>query len=286
MTVQVYDFNKPGRLPQEVEQRLARWLRAACSLATPRWAKQLPFPVEMTFQGLDTARSQEALAAQPESGLGYRVSLPGAGQLSLAALPRSLVLPLIAGLMGETVSEPPAERDLTPVEDALLEYLLSDLLLRCLQETWPTQETFTLQLGPREPSLRWSRIYPAESILVVGTFGIKGPFGEQSWQWLLPQTWVLARLGGGAAQSSTPEDVRPRLEALVTEMPVEVSVTLGTVELPLAEVAQLQPGDVVILNQRVTDPLPAEVAGVRKFRAWPGRVATRQAIQIANLSET
>ena len=42
----------------------------------------------------------------------------------------------------------------------------------------------------------------------------------------------------------------------------------------------LRPGDVLILDQRVNEPLWGEVATAVKFRGWPGRVGRRQAVQI------
>ena len=42
-------------------------------------------------------------------------------------------------------------------------------------------------------------------------------------------------------------------------------------------------GDVVMLDQRVTEPLDAYVQGTPKFRGWPGRCGTRQALQILSL---
>jgi flagellar motor switch/type III secretory pathway protein FliN len=88
-------------------------------------------------------------------------------------------------------------------------------------------------------------------------------------------------LGGGAKE----EVVRPRLETLVRDLPVEVSVTLGNVELPLAELSRLREGDVVILNQRTSEPLTALVAGARRFRVWPGRLGSQQAFRIESLIE-
>ena len=73
------------------------------------------------------------------------------------------------------------------------------------------------------------------------------------------------------------------METLVRDLPVEISVNLGTVELPLADLARLRAGDLVLLNQRVSEPLAAALAGIKRFRVWPGRVSSQQAIQIDSL---
>ncbi len=61
-----------------------------------------------------------------------------------------------------------------------------------------------------------------------------------------------------------------------------MTVVLGTVELSLADLSRLSVGDVVILDQRVSEPLTAELAGQQKCAGWPGRVGTRQAFEVAS----
>lgn len=80
-------------------------------------------------------------------------------------------------------------------------------------------------------------------------------------------------------------DAPRKLETLVRDLPVEAAVELGTVELSLAQLAALAPGDLLILNQRVCEPLTVRVDNRAKFRGWPGRVGPRQSLQIESLYE-
>ena len=63
-------------------------------------------------------------------------------------------------------------------------------------------------------------------------------------------------------------------------MRLEISVQLGAARLPLHQLTRLRVGDLVILDQRVHEPLAAFVAGEQKFKGWPGRAGARQAFQI------
>lgn len=83
-----------------------------------------------------------------------------------------------------------------------------------------------------------------------------------------------------AREASKEAAGRQHLEPLVCELPVEISVLLGTIDLPFSQLARLRPGDLVILNQSVSEPLTALVAGEKKFQVWPGRVGSRPAFQI------
>ena len=70
------------------------------------------------------------------------------------------------------------------------------------------------------------------------------------------------------------------------EMPVEVSVRLGAAVLRVSQLAGLRAGDLVILDQPVSGPLTAAVAGETRFRVGPGRVGSKQAVQIESLVES
>ena len=63
-------------------------------------------------------------------------------------------------------------------------------------------------------------------------------------------------------------------------MATELTVILGTAEVPLSRLATLAEGDLLILGQRVSEPLAARIADVDKYRVWPGSMQRRQVVQI------
>ena len=75
-------------------------------------------------------------------------------------------------------------------------------------------------------------------------------------------------------------NARRQIEALVGEMSVDLAVVLGTADLTLFDLARLRTGDLVMLNQKVDDPLEATVGGTKKFQVWPGARGSRQAVQV------
>jgi flagellar motor switch protein FliM len=288
MSTAPYNFRRPGPLASDLEHRLGSWLRVYCARARAQWAKHIPAPIEMEYCKLETIRPGEGLSRLSDAVVAYRVLMNDEEMNTLFILPRPLALALVGGLLGTSETSLPADRELTVVEESLTEYLLQNLLVALLQETWPGHEPLPIRVEGKEPQPKWTRIFPPDENVVVATFAVRGPFGEQEWFWMVPQKGLLDQLGRltGPGQEPAGEMVaRPRLETLVRELPVEIAVVLGVVELPIAQLAKLRPGDVVILNQRVTDPLVAAVAGQKRLRGWPGRVGAFQAFQIESLLE-
>jgi flagellar motor switch protein FliM len=118
-------------------------------------------------------------------------------------------------------------------------------------------------------------------MILFAWLNVAAPFGEHPVYLLVPRTGTWARLTAPPARQK-PAAAAPseQMVALVREMPVELTVLLGSAELSMQDVADLRAGDVVILRQKVDQPLDGLLSGARKFRVWPGVVGGRAAVVI------
>jgi flagellar motor switch protein FliM len=67
---------------------------------------------------------------------------------------------------------------------------------------------------------------------------------------------------------------------MVCELPVQLTVHLGSTKVSLLHLAALQVGDVLLLDQAIDQPLSAALGKKVKFLVWPGARGSRQAIAI------
>ena len=282
-----YDFRKPGRPPTELDRRLGGWLRRFCTLAPERWARQLPFGVELELKELTVSSAEAALAQLPDPAVGFRLRLHAPETVTLFVLPRQAMLALVAGLLGDAAAELPADRPLTTVEESLAQFVAKHLLASVLEEAYPGLDGVKVQPRDLDPAPRFARLCPPDHKAVLGVFHLRGPFGEVPGYWFLPyKGWVeQAEKPKGGTAAGPPMDTRAQIEPVVRELPVEIVVRLGGAELPLQEVARLRVGDLLLLDQMTNEPLTARVAGEPKFRVWPGKVGSRQAVEIASLQQ-
>ena len=288
MSVEIHDFRRPGRLAGDLEKRLSTWLRDACKLASERLNRNLPFPVETELRSIETLQATAALAQIPDAVVGYRIAVGKEGVTTLLMLQRPLVLAVVAGMVGDATGVLPEDRELTPVEESVCAFLLEHVLLPAMQETWLGAESVDIKFGQREANPKYARVVAPSSSVVVSSFVFRGPFGEQEWSWMLPQKFLLQLFAGGQepVQEVSEEPAgRAQMEQLVRTLPVEISVTLGSVDLPLSQLSQLQPGDLMVLHQRVSEPLTASVAGGKKMRVWPGCIDSQRAVRIESAME-
>ena len=83
-----------------------------------------------------------------------------------------------------------------------------------------------------------------------------------------------------ATGDSTNAQMRDDLEKLVLCAPAELQVRLGKANVRLSRLADLKQGDIIVLDQRIEDPLVAELGGQPMFRGWGCRVGKQQVFQI------
>ena len=288
MKLERHNFSKPSKLAGDLEQRLLAWFNVAVVMAPKKWAKDLPFPLGVTCGSLDTVRPAEVLPQLPDETVAFIVTLGPA--MTLFTFPRSLVLAVVAGLLGDATGALPADRELTTVDEDLFQYFFEDFLLPALEETWPGTDPLALNYVRREPNVRYTRAFAETGNMIACSFNFCGPFGEMTCQWLVPTKGILALMGEAPQHKGEPTSQKtapsPNIKQLVQDCPIEVSVVLGTADLSLVQLARLVIGDTVILNQSVAEPLLASVGGEEKFRGWAGRIGSLQAFQIQSVTDT
>jgi flagellar motor switch protein FliM len=274
-----FDFRKPP--PGELVRRTEAWVTLACRRAGGPWAKLLPYPAEWKPGPVEAVTVGGALVAFPEDAVAVRATTadPADGGV-VVAMPRPLLLALVAGLVGEAPAALPADREPTEVEASLVGYLVKELFLAPLEKGWAAADPPELTPGAAvPPRAAWAGAAGDPALLAATT--VTAPFGESPVFLLVPRAgrWERLALPEPVVRTAAPAD-RERIEALVREMPVDLDVVLGTADLTMRDLSGLRAGDVLVLRRKVTQPLDGTVAGARKFRVWPGAVGSRAAVVI------
>jgi flagellar motor switch protein FliM len=277
MTPGAFDFRKPP--PGELGRQANRWLAAACRRAAAAWPKLLPYAATLAVGNVEVVAAATGISALPDDATAIPLAAGDDGT-SLLVLRRPLLLALLAGLVGESPAALPADRDPTELELSLVGYLARELFLDALERSWPAPAPPSFAPGaPAPPRLAWAA-GPAD-LLLFATLDVSAPFGEHPVYLLVPREGLGDRL---AAAEARPEPPAPapgeQIESLVREMPVDLTVLLGSADLTMSEIGALRAGDVVVLRQRVDQPLDGLVSGARKFSVWPGSVGGKAAVVI------
>jgi flagellar motor switch protein FliM len=140
--------------------------------------------------------------------------------------------------------------------------------------------------GAFEPRIARSRLFGRPDKMIVTEFQLATRLGDAECHWVIPQVPFEQLASVEWPQSPVDEELKsaaPGIERAAVALPITMSVQLGTARLPMAQLADLNIGDVVVLDQFISDPVTADIHGAPKYRGYPGRIGSQRSFQIVDV---
>lgn len=288
MTVESFDFRKPGRLPDFVSSILKEWEDKLARCVSANWQRQFGTEVELLVKVREVFNGAEIAKRYELNALSNKVRLLREDNESLVCLPRETALLFVEGLLGnvqteqpeneEEDAEPVEARELTVMEQALLKLLFAEFV-SSINEAQPEHLNVTPVAGAVQNWKETAWDIDAEKEMVLVQFEVITPFGGKTIDWIVCAS-LVEELALRSANANGGDKEESEVGHLVLEMPVEVNVRLGARKLEMRELANLKPGDILVLDQRINQPLTAFVEGVPKYVGWPGKLGNRRVFQV------
>ena len=218
--------------------------------------------------------------------------LPGSGMVQVDL---NLVFSVIDRLLGGPGWYPQKLRDLTDIERTLMQRFMARML-NSYRESWNYLLTLSLKIEALDSNPQFiPRIIPLDQIVAFVTCELK--VGDMSgvMNFCLPYQ-VLQQVGTQlsdfqwspsitAGRGMTEQDIA-LLARNVERAPVDVRVELGKTVVSLRDLIALQPGDLVMFDKPVTEPLAATVNDREKFKVFPGVNRDKLAVRVNRIVES
>jgi flagellar motor switch protein FliM len=218
--------------------------------------------------------------------------LPGSGMVQVDL---NLVFSIIDRLLGGPGWYPQKLRDLTDIERTLMQRFMARML-NSYRESWNYQLTLSLKIEALDSNPQFiPRIIPLDQIVAFVSCELK--VGDMSgvMNFCLPYL-VLQQIGPQlsdfqwspsvvAGRGMTEEDIA-QLARNVERAPVDVKVELGRTVVSLRDLIALQPGDLLLFDKPVDEPLAATVNEREKFKVFPGVNRDKLAVRVNTIVES
>ena len=287
--VKSYDFRRPDKFSKEQIRTLELIHDTFARRAGTTLSAHLRSLVAINLISIDQIIYDEFVQQVPVPAVLYQLSfdpLPGHALLELHPSVAFIVVDRLLGGQGRTLSR---SRQLTDVEMTLLESVVWEIL-SAVKEAWANVTTITPKLGESAFTPQFLQIAVATEICLAIAFEVK--FGEESGLMRLCLPYVVlepvinnltaqARYGSARAPS-TPERQHSLQQSLEAVMMPLVAI-LGTTDLTVEQVLNLQRGDVLPLGTAARSNLTLTLAGEPKFRGAPGRSGRKLAMRITEV---
>lgn len=280
-----FDFRTPGNLADQVEEQLATWQRTLCETVAERWEQHLSQPVDWSADARRASRAAQTIPQLSPASLGLRLALRSRDEISLFVFPRQMLLSLVQNTLGDVSAEMPEDRELTSLELSLVELLMQELVV-ATGDAMPGAEPLPCDFQGWEPRPHRTRLFKGSDSLVVSSFTVTNGEQKHDCTWLVRQTFLKGMFEDGSElPAEDAADRQKMLEVVAEEIPFDVVVRLGKATLKFSDLASLQPGDVILLDQPIRDQLEVVVSDRVRFKGRAGRSGSRRAFQIESVKD-
>ena len=284
--VKVYDFKRALRFSKDQIRSLTRIHENFARLLTTFFSAQLRTYVQITVASVDQIPFEEFIRSIPNMTLINVFEVPPLDGNILMEINPNIAYSMLDRLMGGTGASHSNVDNLTEIETKIMTYLF-ERSFDNLREAWVNIADIDPILTELEVNPQFLQmISPNETVVVISFNSI---IGETSGMIniCIPHVVlepIVPNLSVRYWMQSNKKELSPEqtaiIERRVKQSELEVIAELGTTEISIEDFLMLQFGDVIQLDQKISQPLVLNVGGIPKFTVQPGKLKTRMAVQV------
>jgi len=280
--IQEYDLTRPTRMGHSQVDRVSQLHGAIAGPLGERLGKLLDLPTQVDLAAVEQLRVDDFLKSLPDRTPVYGMGDENVGVTGLIAADPTFLASAIDRMLGGLGDAEPAPREMTPTELALTENLMGPLLM-AISEAWAEVQPMRFQMLSKPGEPRPGEDLDGDAPVLGITFLIGGSGPTGSVRYCLATKNLEAQLSGESSQKllAAPEPTGdPRVARILREVGLTLSCVLGHARVPLSELSEMSPGDVIPLERSIDQPLDILCAGRLKFRGYAGHRRGRLAVSI------
>ncbi len=273
--VHSYDFTQPNRFNKSALEKLRRINDQLTEAANTHASRLLRTSMKTQLVSMDQMKWENLVEEVGESVVGYTFTMEPLGFHGLLSVARPFAGTCLDRMMGGPGEASEVATEFTDLDvRAFAKFAWG--FLEPLPEVWQNVGEFSATLGRFVGDLPGLDLYAPREDLFQLSFLMQGNIGSgqvaltvpfQAVRSLPPQSQEPEHEHAVAAGE---EAVAAGLRESLRRTSVELSVVLGSTDIRVARLVRAEPGDVIVLDTRIGDPLKVKVNDRVKFRAYPG----------------
>ena len=280
-----YDFRRPNKFSKEHLRTLYFIHDNLSRLMSNFLSGYLRSNIQIQMASVDQMTYEDFIVSIPTPTLITSFAmepLPGALVMESNS---AFLFPILDLLFGGNGDMPPKVRELTDIELKVMRNLNSKLLEN-LHYVWSDIYDITVKIQNLETNPQLSQtVSPNETVAVV-TLSTKINGNQGLVNLCLPYLsleTVISKLsaqhwfsGLGIAE----EGNRQRITKHIKRSPVKITALVGETEIKVKDFLQLQAGDVITMDRRLTADMDLLIENRKKFKIQPGLLGKNLAVQV------
>jgi flagellar motor switch protein FliM len=287
--IKTYDFNRPNRFSKDHMRTLEMLHEIFSRGFTASVAAYLRTVAEIKVVSVTQLPFREYTMSLPRPDCIFVLKMEPLDGSFLLEMNPELVLTLIDRILGGPGKAPTAPRELTLIEQSVIEKILNRGM-EALQEAWLKVGHFQPKLTGYETTAQFVQIVAPSEITAVIEFEVKVNEVTGKMSMCIPYVVLEPIIGDLSAQKwftvgkkeSTAETVES-LTKVMKETAMPIVVRVGTAQITVQEMLRLKPGDVIRLNTSPHNEIEVLIEGLVKLKGRPGVSAKKKALQVTKV---
>ncbi|CEM63333.1 flagellar motor switch protein FliM [Treponema phagedenis] len=290
--IKIYDFKRPDKFSKEQMRTLSLMHETFARLTTTSLSAQLRSMVHVHVASVDQLTYEEFIRSIPTPTTIAVINMDPLKGNAILEIDPSVTFSIIDRLFGGTGQGTKVQRDLTDIENSVMEGVIVRILAN-VREAWTQVIDLRPRLGQIETNPQFTQIVPPSEMVVLVTLETKVGDEEGMMNFCIPYITIepiISKLSSqfwfsSVRRSSTTQYMGVLKDKLST-VDMDVVAEVGFLNLSVRDVLSLRIGDVIRLKDtHVGDPFTLSVGNRKKFLCQPGVVGKKVAVQILNKIE-
>lgn len=283
-----YDFVRPNKLSGEQLRSLQRMHESIAQSITMVLSTYLRLNLEVNIISLGELTFEVFRNSLPNPTVINVLSMDPLHDRGLATMDIKLAFSLIDRMLGGPGKPLEKTRALTTIEQSLLDNVIHRFLDQ-IAAGWKELVTFNPVVESRDMDPQFVQVIPSSEMVLVATFSLTAPGEIEPGELcfcipFISLEGMMSQLGNqfrfaAMRRSQTPSQ-RRHLDHVMKHSTLPVLTTLGTTTLTVGEIMALQPGDVMMLDQRTDSQMVGSIAGIERLMGRAGRIGKHAAFQV------
>ncbi|MDR2137759.1 MAG: flagellar motor switch protein FliM [Synergistaceae bacterium] len=284
--IKVYDFKRPDKFSKDQLRAIQMIHEAFARQLTTVMSTLIRSMVSAEVASVDQLAYEEFLNSlvQP-TVIGTLEMYPFNGNALIEINP-NLVFAIIDRLLGGKGEFSGKARELTDIEKTVTERVIMRML-ELLEESWSTVVDVRFRFEGMESNPFFVQICPPRDMVLLVIMKLKVGEVEGMISLCIPYFLMEPMIDKLSSQQwfvstsrKSDESARANLIKTLHRVKVPVGLELGHTTLSLADVYNLQTGDVIKLDESVHSEVNVRVGNYVRFKARPGTVDGRLAVEV------
>lgn len=279
--IQHYDFRRPDRFPREQKRRLQKISEEMAKTIGVSLSRFLRVSIDVELIAIEEFCYEVFLNSFTDRICANVLNLKPLNGYGCLTVDIGFCLAIVDRGLGGPGKIPQKIRPLTLIEESVISVVLTSIV-EDIKHCWFKLMQPDWKIEKMDMDIKSLQIAPATELVIAINFATNGDLGNGTIILCLPVTSLEMIMGKSRIKIIERKDELAIIESVIRETELTTSVILGSTQLILNDLINLRIGDVLRLDNKITEDVCMVIEEKVKYYGKPGAIGKKLAFQVSS----